>query len=164
MFQKRSCLTLFVYKLKNSFSTSIETYKITAKGPATGGVIFTSGKTKNEFEIKSAIDSLLASLVGCENTTACYYAKTLDIEVRNISFEVEADYDARLFVQSLDTPNRFSQIRIKAEVDTDGTREDVEKLKELVLQHSPIDNMLRMAGVEFQESWTKKQKKSNVTE
>jgi len=159
----KKALPLFSKNFKwatfSTASSSIETYKITATNTPQAGTSYVSGKTNTEFKIGNALETVLATLSGCENTTACYYAKTLGIEIRNISFQVEADYDAGRFVNAGEEPNIFSQIRMKVEVETDGTQEDVEKLRDIVAKHSPIQNMLSMSGVDIQTDWTKIKKK-----
>jgi len=157
----KKVLSLYPVALRRAFSStssSIETYKITASNTPQNGTSYISGKTNNENKIGNALETVLAALSGCGNTTACYYAKTLGIEIRNMSFQVEADYDPTRFVYAGKEPNIFSQIRMNIEVDTDGAQEDVDKLRDVVAKHSPIQNMLSMSGVDIQSNWIKKKK------
>lgn len=140
-------------------SSSIETYKITASSAGDGETSYISGKTNNTNKVGKPLEVVLATLSGCANTTACYYAKTLDIEIRNMSFQVEADYETSLFHSPSEEPNIFSQIRMNVEVDTDGTQEDLEKLRDIVAKQSPIQNMFCLSGVNIQTNWIKKKKK-----
>ncbi len=155
-----SASSLSLRRAFGTTSSSVETYKVTASSNPQGDTSYISGKTNSENKIGKPLETILAALSGCENTTACYYAKTLDIEIRNMSFQVEADYDTVRF-HSVGEPNIFSQIRMNVEVDTDGTQEDVDKLRDAVAKHSPIQNMLSMSGVDIQSNWIKKKKQQH---
>ncbi len=153
----QKALSAYSVGLRRAFSTtSIETYKITAQNTPQDGTSYISTKTNNEVKIGNALETVLATLSGCENSTASYSAKTLGIEIRNMSFKVEADYDGMRFVVAGQDPNIFSQIRMNVEIDTDGTQEDIDKLRDVVAKHSPIQNMLSLSGVDVQSNWIKK--------
>jgi len=157
----KKALSVYSVGLRRAFGTtpsSIETYKITASSTPDGETSYISGKTNNEYKIGKPLEFILATLAGCENTTASSYAKTLGIEIRSVSFQAEADYESSRFYSLEGKPNIFSQIRMNVEVDTDGTQEDVEKLRAVVAKHNPIQNMLSSSGVDIQSTWTKKKK------
>ena len=159
----KKALPVYCVGLRRAFGTtssSVETYKITASSSPDGETSYISGKTNTEHKVGKPLEAILATLSGCENTTACYYAKTLDMEIRSMSFHTEADYETSRFY-STGEPNIFSQIRMNVEVDTDGTQEDVEKLRDVVAKQSPVQTMLNLAGVNIQSTWTKMKKEKH---
>jgi len=160
MYKFRSLLKVFPGNISRNFATTaskkVGTYKITAEGQPPGGVNWISGKTGEEKKMEHELEALLGALAGCESATASFHAKKSGINFQGISYKIEADYDFRAHLEGEKVPNRFTQVRVEAEVLTDGSQEDVDKLDELVKTFCPIYNMIKLSGVDIQTKWIKK--------
>lgn len=160
MYKFGSLLRVLPENTSRKFATTaakrFSTYKITAEGQPPGGVNWISGKSGEEKKMEHELEALLGTLAGCESATAAYYAKKNRINFQGMTFKIEADYDFRAHLEGESVPNRFTQVRVEAEVATDGTQEDVDKLKGLVKTFCPVYNMIKLSGVDIQTNWVKK--------
>ena len=164
MFLSKSLQTL-PKQLQRSFAkSSLSTFQLTGYGEPPGGVTWKLKEETKEQKIEHELETFLAALAGCENYTATYHAKKNGIDYKGISFKIEADYDFRTHLEGEKIPNRFSQIRVEAEVETDDSQEKVDKLKDLVKQFCPVYNMLKLSGIDMKSDWKKKEVKADEEE
>ena len=124
-------------RLSESVTCQIETGKTQVKAglhPATGGdgLSACSG------------DMLLEALVGCAGVTLNAVATALGIQLRNAKVRAEGDLDFRgTLGVSKDVPVGFERIRLRFELDTDASAEQVAKLIRLTERYCVVYQTLR---------------------
>ena len=102
-------------------------------------------------------DMLLESLVACAGVTLRAIATALDIPLRDATIRAEGDLDFRgTLAVSKEVPVGFQQIRLRFDLDTDATKEQIATLLKLTerycvvyqtLAHAPkIDISYYLAG------------------
>eukprot|EP01137_Pigoraptor_chileana_P032682 Opistho-2@22438 len=64
------------------------------------------------------LQTLLASLIGCEHATAMFLAKKRRVEIKSIEFSAEAEYDLRSFMGVEGVPARFQRLKLRGTVDS----------------------------------------------
>ncbi len=159
MYKFRSLLKVLPGTVSRNFATAskrITTYHITAEGQPPGGVNWVSGKTGEEKRMEHELEGLLGALAACESATAAFYAKKNGINLQGMSYKIEGDYDFRAHLEGEKVPNRYTQVRVEAEVLTDASQEDIDKLDGLVKKFCPVYNMIKLSGVDVQTKWVKK--------
>jgi uncharacterized OsmC-like protein len=127
-------------RLDENMACKIETGKARVKAglhPATGG----DGRSA------CSADMLLEALVGCAGVTLRAVATALGIPLRDATIHAEGDLDFRgTLGVSKDVPVGFKQIRLKVDLDTDASEDQIATLLRLTerycvvyqtLNHSP---------------------------
>jgi len=136
-------------RLSESVTCQIETGKALVKAglhPATGGdgLSACSG------------DMLLEALVGCAGVTLNAVATALGIQLRNAKVRAEGDLDFRgTLGVSKDVPVGFERIRLRFDLDTDATAEQIATLIRLTERYCVVYQTLSRPakiGVESQLS------------
>lgn len=116
----------------NDVSCHVETFNGTVEAglhPATGG----------DGSVACSGDMLLEALVGCAGVTLRAVATALDIPIRGGSITAEGDLDFRgTLGVSKDAPVGLNAIRLKYNLDTDATDEQVEKLLNLTERYCVV--------------------------
>lgn len=78
------------------------------------------------------LETLLCSLAACENVALRFYAKENNFEVKNFNFtKVHGSYDTTGFYEGNDN-NIIKEIEIQAEIETNISEEEFEKMHEKV--------------------------------
>jgi uncharacterized OsmC-like protein len=92
----------------------------------------------------NAGEAALHALSSCMSVTYAYNAAAMGIDIEHLSFELETDTDLRGFLE-LDKAIRpgLSQIRVKVNLASNGTPEQVKELHEKVQRTSPILDTFR---------------------
>lgn len=87
----------------------------------------------------NAGEAALHALSSCMSVTYAYMATAMGIDITSLSFELETDTDLRGFME-LDPNVRpgLSQIRVKVNLDCNGTPEQIRDLHAKVLRTSPL--------------------------
>src|SRR4051794_32485760 len=119
-------------QLGEGISCSIDTGRAIARAglhPATGG----------EGTLLCSGDMLLEALAACAGVTLRAVATSLDIPVRGGSVDVEGDLDFRgTLGVSRDVPVGFEAIRVRFDLDTDASDDQVETLMELTRRYCVV--------------------------
>ena len=137
-------------RIGEGLTCNVETGKALVEAglhPATGG---------NELSACSG-DMLLESLVACAGVTLRAVATALEIPLRDATIRAEGDLDFRgTLAVSKEVPVGFQQIRLRFDLDTDATEEQLTTLLRLTerycvvyqtLAHAPkIDILYDLAG------------------
>ena len=136
-------------RLSEGVTCQIETGKTTVKAglhPATGGdgLSACSG------------DMLLEALVGCAGVTLNAVATALGIQLRNAKVGAEGDLDFRgTLGVSKDVPVGFERIRLRFELDTDASAEQVATLIRLTERYCVVYQTLsRPAKIDVESEVT----------
>ena len=92
----------------------------------------------------NAGEAALHALSSCMSVTYAYNAAAMGIDIQNLSFELETDTDLNGFLE-LDTSIRpgLSQIRVKVNLECNGTPEQVAELHAKVQRTSPLLDTFR---------------------
>jgi uncharacterized OsmC-like protein len=87
----------------------------------------------------SAGEAALHALSSCLSVTYAYSATAMGIDISSLSFELETDTDLRGFME-LDKSVRpgLSHIRVKVNLDCNGTPQQIKDLHAQVLRTSPL--------------------------
>jgi len=87
----------------------------------------------------NAGEAALHALSSCLSVTYAYTAAAMGIDITSLSFELETDSDLRGFME-LDKAIRpgLSQIRVKVNLDCNGTPKQIKELHDQVLRTSPL--------------------------
>lgn len=87
----------------------------------------------------NAVELLLAALGSCLSVGYTANAAAMDIELRDLRFEIEGDVDLRGFLGISDEVRPgYKSITCTAHVDADATEEEIEELRERVEATSPL--------------------------
>ena len=92
----------------------------------------------------NAGEAALHALSSCMSVTYAYSAAMMGIDITSLSLELETDTDLRGFME-LDESIRpgLSQIRVKVNLECNGTPKQIQELHAQVLRTSPIYDTLR---------------------
>lgn len=90
------------------------------------------------------IEMLLSSLGGCLVISAQVFAKECDVQLKNISVDIEGDLDTNGFLgKDPEVPAGLLDIRVNINLDTDSPSENVMKLVETIENRCPVSDSLR---------------------
>lgn len=119
-------------QLGEGVTCSIDTGKALVQAglhPGTGG---------NGMSVCSG-DMLLQALVGCAGVTLSAVAAAMGIAIRTGTVRAEGDLDFRgTLAVAKDVPVGFQNIRLKFELDTDATQEQLDKLLQLTERYCVV--------------------------
>lgn len=92
----------------------------------------------------NAAEIALHALSSCMSVTYAYTAAAMGIDITNLSFSLETDSDLRGFME-LDKTVRpgLSQIRVKVNLDCNGTPDQIKELHAQVQRTSPLYDTFR---------------------
>lgn len=99
----------------------------------------------------NAAEAALHALTSCLSVTYAYHAAAMGIDIKNLSFDMETDSDLVGFL-ALDPKVRpgLSQIRVKVNLDCNGTADQVKELHAKVQRTSPLlDTFKNPVDVKF---------------
>jgi len=115
----------------------------TCPSPAVAGLHPATGGTGQE---ACSGDMLLQALVGCAGVTLGAVAKAMALNVRGGDVLAEGDIDFRgTLGVSKEVPVGFSAVRLRFELDTDATDEQVAKLIQLTERYCVVAQTIRAA-------------------
>jgi uncharacterized OsmC-like protein len=101
-------------------------------------------------------DMLLEALVGCAGVTLNAVATALGIKLRDASVHAEGDLDFRgTLGVSKEVPVGFQQLRLRFDLDTDASEDDVTKLLRLTERYCVVyQTLVRPARIELSHTIT----------
>lgn len=99
-------------------------------------------------------ETLPIALAGCLNVIGHRVADHLDIEIQDMSLEIETKFDRRgvTLEQALDVP--FPEMTVNILITTAASDDDVDRLKDGVRKYCPLSNVIRQSGTALHENWT----------
>jgi len=95
----------------------------------------------------------LASLVACSNVISHKIAKKNSIQLNSLEISLDAGFN-RLGVtlqEEVDLP--FPDIKLRIEISTDATAEQLEILKRDLPRYCPVSKMIEQAGTKIDTEW-----------
>lgn len=98
----------------------------------------------------------LASLSSCNQVTSQIVAAELGVTIEAVRFDVRAGFDPTTMTTGADSPDAtFQDLRISAEITTDASPEQFEKLRDEVARRCPVSVLFSRAGVKITNEWTR---------
>lgn len=101
------------------------------------------------------LQALLGALIGCETITAVAVAKEMDIDLHNLSFSVNGEYDTRGLKGDPNVRTYFENVKIKVAFQSNESLERINTLQLETERRCPIYNLLKSAGVKLVSHWEK---------
>lgn len=95
----------------------------------------------------------LASLVACSNVISHKIAKKNSIQLNSLEISLDAGFN-RLGVtlqEEVDLP--FPDIKLRIEINTDASAEQLEILKQDLPRYCPVSKMIEQAGTKIDTEW-----------
>lgn len=98
-------------------------------------------------------ETALAALAGCTNVIGNKCAHKLGLDVSNFNVSVVSDFDRRgvTLAEEIDVP--FEAIKLRVELDTSASQEQVQQLAAEVAKYCPLAKLFRQAGTRLDEEW-----------
>lgn len=97
----------------------------------------------------------LASLSSCNQVTSQIVAKELGITIGKVSFDVSAGLDPTTMTTGQDSADAtFQNLQINAEITTDATADQFDRLRDEVARRCPVTVLFARAGVKITNEWT----------
>ena len=102
----------------------------------------------------SPTETAVAALIGCTNVIGHKVADKLGIDIKGMDIEAEVDFDRRgvTLQEEIDVP--FTAVRLKIEVATDASQDEVDTLATEVAKFCPLSKLYKQAGATLEETWT----------
>jgi putative redox protein len=101
------------------------------------------------------LQALLGALIGCETITAVAVAKEMDIDLHNLSFSVNGEYDTRGLKGDPNVRTYFENVKIKVAFQSNESLERINTLQLETERRCPVFNLLKSAGVKLVSHWEK---------
>ena len=96
-----------------------------------------------------------ASLIGCTNVIGQKCAAKLGVQVGNLSFAMEVDFDRRgvLLMEEVEVP--FTAIRLEVSADGPASQEDLTLVADETAKYCPIAKLFENSGANLNVMWKK---------
>ncbi|MFC0525610.1 OsmC family protein [Pontibacillus salicampi] len=101
------------------------------------------------------LETLLASLTGCESAVANIVAGEMEFDLQGIEFDVRGELDPRGMMGEEGVRRHFQKVTIRAVVQTSESDERIQELKAKTDDRCPVFQTLEAANVELDAQWTK---------
>lgn len=95
------------------------------------------------------------SLMGCTTSISNKCAKSLGIDIGELEYEMEVDFDRRgvLLMEEVDLP--FPEIRMTVKVHGAASDEEIAKVAEETAKYCAISKLFEAAGTKLEVRWSK---------
>lgn len=103
---------------------------------------------------QNPVQLILSSLGGCLTVLINAFAPAHEVEIRDVSVEVEGDLDPDAFMGKSDARTGFSEIRYKINIDSSSEPEKVAALRDHAIRACPVKDTLTGVGVKEEEAVT----------
>lgn len=103
----------------------------------------------------SPTETAYAALIGCTNVIGHKCAEKLGVELGNLSFAMEIDFDRRgvLLMEEVDVP--FKAIRLDVAADGSATPDELTQVAAETQKFCAISKLFEKAGTELAVTWRK---------
>jgi putative redox protein len=103
----------------------------------------------------SPTETAYAALIGCTNTIGHKCAEKLGIEVGQLGFEMEIDFDRRgvLLMEEVDVP--FTAVRLEVISNGPASENELAKVATETAKYCAISKMYQAAGTKLSINWRK---------
>jgi len=87
------------------------------------------------------VEITLASLAGCLSITSAFLANKMNVEINNLSIDVEGEIDEKA-MSSAEIDSGFKEIRYDLKIDSDSSEDKVKKLYQSIEKYCPVSDTL----------------------
>src|SRR6056297_1052619 len=87
------------------------------------------------------VEITLASLAGCLSITSAFLANKMNVEINNLSIDVEGEIDEKA-MSSAEIDSGFKEIRYDLKIDSDSSEDQVKKLYQSIENYCPVSDTL----------------------
>ena len=96
-----------------------------------------------------------SSLIGCTNVIGNKCAKKLGVDIGDLSFEMEVDFDRRgvLLMEEVEVP--FTAIRLTVTADGPASAAELQAVADETAKYCPISKLYEHAGTDLTVNWRK---------
>lgn len=104
----------------------------------------------------SPTETAYAALVGCTNTIGHKCADKLGLDIGDLEFAMEVDFDRRgvLLQEEIEVP--FKAIRLDVVASGDASEAELAQVAAETEKYCPVSKMYKNAGTAVEVNWTKK--------
>ncbi|HWP85505.1 MAG TPA: OsmC family protein [Terriglobia bacterium] len=99
------------------------------------------------------LEALIAAYSGSLNVTGNFVAKTMDFDLRGWEFTIWAEFDPSGIWGIAKVRKPILAVHVEAQVKTTESARRLAELRRQLAERDPIHNLLKSAGVRFQERW-----------
>lgn len=101
----------------------------------------------------SPTETAFAAFIGCTNTIGHKCAANLGIDIGNLSFVMEVDFDRRgvLLMQEVEVP--FKAIRLDVASDGSATQEELDRVAQDTAKYCAISKLYQNSGTDLTVTW-----------
>ena len=99
------------------------------------------------------LEAVLAAYAGSLNVVGNFVAKTMDFDLRGWEFTIWAEFDPSGMWGIAKIKNAILVIHVEVRVTTPESARRLAELRKRLAERDPVPNLLKRAGVQFQEKW-----------
>ena len=96
-------------------------------------------------------ETVVAGLIACTNVISNRIAESMDVEFQNM--EINYDFDPRGAQMKQEVDLVFIEIRMAISVNSNGTPEQIEKIRSDLAKFCPIAKLFTQAGGKIVDTW-----------
>ena len=101
------------------------------------------------------LQALIAAYAGSLNVTGNFVAHTTDFDLRGWEFTIWAEFDPSGIWGLHKVPKPIQVVHVEARVTTSEPERRLKDLRNKLAERDPVHQLLKRAGVRFQEKWTR---------
>jgi uncharacterized OsmC-like protein len=99
------------------------------------------------------LEAVLGAYAGSLNIVGNFVAKTMDFDLRNWDFTVWAEFDPSGIWGLAKVKKPIRVVHLEVQVTTPESERRLAELRKRLAQRDPVHNLLKSAGVRFDEKW-----------
>jgi len=108
------------------------------------------------------LEAVIAAYSGSLNVTGNFVAKTMDFDLRGWEFTIWAEFDPSGIWGIAKVKKPILAVHLEAQVTTTESERRLAELRKRLAERDPVHNLLKRAGVRFEEKWQRVSPKSSV--
>jgi hypothetical protein len=101
------------------------------------------------------LEALLAAYAGSLNVVGNFVAKTMDFELSALDFTIWAEFDPSGIWGLKKISKPILRVHVDAKIATKEGDSRVAQLQKRTMERDPMHNLLKAAGVRFQQNWVR---------
>ena len=99
------------------------------------------------------LEALLAAYAGSLNVVGNFVAKTMDFQLEGLEFTIWAEFDPSGIWGLAKVKRAIRVVHVEARVTTIESERRLAELRKQLAERDPVHNLLKSAGVRFEEKW-----------
>ena len=98
-------------------------------------------------------ETLMASLIGCTNVISHRIAERINVKINKMDVNVEATFNKDGVSLSKEVEVPFPEINLNIKIDTNASKEQLEKIKSELKMYCPISKVITNSGSKINDIW-----------